>query len=84
MRAPNGISDLLHSERGSFCALALIAGTVLAVVGRIDGTAWLEFTKWLSVTLVASKTVTTAVETYVTEKPQIPTAIVHSEQKEQP
>lgn len=65
-----GIDDLLHSERGVFCVLALVAITVLVAIGKIDGATWIAFAKWLALALVASKTVTTAVETAVTKKGQ--------------
>lgn len=62
MSIPQGAIDLFDSERGLFCVLVLVAITVLVVLGKIDGAMWLEFAKWLTVTLVASKTVTAAVE----------------------
>jgi hypothetical protein len=69
----NGLKDLLHSERGMFCILALVAATLLATLGRIDAAMWLDFVKWLTGALVLSKTITTAVETHATKEPQIPT-----------
>lgn len=72
MRAPAGVHDLLHSERGAFCLLALLAATALVVFGSLTGTAWVDFVKYLVGFLVASKTVTTAVEVATTKKPQIP------------
>lgn len=66
-----GIADLLHSERGVFALLLLFCITVLVVLGKLDGATWVEFAKYLAAALLASKTVTTAVETYALKKPQI-------------
>jgi hypothetical protein len=57
-----GAVDLLESERGIFCLLALVAVTVLAALSVVTGADWLDFAKWLTVTLVGSKTITTAVD----------------------
>ena len=65
-----GAKDLLQSERGVFCTLALLITSGLVIVGKLDTSSWLDFVKWLTGVLVASKTVTTAVETYSTNKPQ--------------
>lgn len=65
-----GAKDLIASERGVFCVLILIAVTILAILKVVSGTDWLDFTKWLTVTLVASKTVTGAVETWTGKGPQ--------------
>lgn len=59
-----GAKDLIASERGVFCILVLVCVTVLAALSVITGADWLDFTKWLTVTLVGSKTVTTAIETW--------------------
>lgn len=67
----DGIKDLLTSERGVFSLLALVAATVLVIIGRLTGADWLDFTKYLVGFLVASKTVTTAVEVATLKKPQI-------------
>lgn len=72
MAVTTGISDLLSSERGVFCIVALLCATVLAALQQITVDQWLDFAKWLSAFLIASKTVTTAVETYTLKKPQIP------------
>jgi len=66
-----GLSDLLKSERGVFCIFALLCATTLAAFQQLDTSQWLEFAKWLTGFLVASKTVTTAVETLALKKPQI-------------
>jgi hypothetical protein len=68
---PQGIADLAHSERGAFCLLVLLAVTVLVVAGKLDGTAWIQVVMALTGLLVASKTVTTAVETAVLKRPQV-------------
>lgn len=70
-----GTIDLLKSERGVFCLLVLAAVTVLAFVGRITGDQWIEFVKYLVGALVASKTVTTAMDSWTAKQPQVPTAI---------
>lgn len=69
-----GFRDLVSSERGIFCVVVLFAATILVVLGKLTGDEWIDFMKYLVGFLVASKTVTTAVETYTTKKPQIPTA----------
>ena len=81
----NGISDLMHSERGVFCFVALICATVLAALQQLTVDQWLEFAKWTLAFLVASKTVTTAVETFALKKPQIPKVeVVTTETPEPP
>ena len=57
-----GIADLVESERGIFCLLVLVAATVLSIMRIITGADWLDFAKYLTVTLVGSKTITTAVD----------------------
>ena len=57
-----GAVDLLESERGIFCILLVLAVTLLAVLRVITGADWIDFAKWIAVTLVASKTVTTALD----------------------
>lgn len=74
-----GFKDLLQSERGAFCTLAVVAVTAMAALGKIDGAMWIDFMKWLAGILIVSKTVTTAVETHTTKQPQIPTARVVKE-----
>lgn len=63
-----GAKDLIASERGFFCLLVLLSATVLAVVGAITGQSWLDFAKWLTLALVASKTATTAVDAVMATK----------------
>lgn len=72
----NGAIDLLHSERGIFSLALILAVTVLAALSIVTGDQWIDFAKWIAITLVASKTVTTAVETIVAKQPQIPRADV--------
>ena len=69
-----GLKDLLSSERGVFCIMALGAATALVVLGKLSSDTWVDYTKYLTGFLVASKTVTTAVEIVTTKKP--PTRIV--------
>lgn len=64
--------DLLNSEHGALCVALVIASTILVVVGKITGADWLAYTKWIAVTLVASKTVTGALETVTGSAPQPP------------
>lgn len=75
------MSDLLGSERGIFCIFALVACTVLVALGSLTGDNWLDFTKYLVGVLVASKTVTRAVELHSTKKGKadevgVPSAVV--------
>jgi hypothetical protein len=69
-----GARDLLSSERGTFCLALLITVTLLVIIGKITGIDWLTYTKWIALTLVASKTVTGAVETITGAAQQTPTA----------
>ncbi len=73
---PTGAKDLLSSERGVFSIALVIAATMLVALGKLDAPAWLDFMKYLSAALIASKTITTAVEVHATKQPQIPTATV--------
>jgi hypothetical protein len=66
-----GFFDLLQSERGVFCILTLLSSLVLVVFGQMTIDQWIDFVKYLTGFLVASKTLTTAVETYTLKKPQI-------------
>lgn len=71
---PNGLADLVHSERGTYCLLALLCVTVLAALKILTAEQWIGFVTLLTGALVTSKTITTAVETVATKKPQIPNA----------
>lgn len=62
MSIPQGAIDLFDSERGLFCVLVLFAITLLVVLGKLDGATWTDFAKYLVGVLVASKTVTGAIE----------------------
>ena len=59
-----GLKDLLSSERGTICILLIVASTILVLAGKLDINAWVTFSKWIATVLVASKTVTGAVETW--------------------
>ena len=67
-----GLIDLLASERGVAWLLLLAVTTVLFVMRLLGADQWIDFAKYITITLIASKTVTTAVETYVTKQPQNP------------
>lgn len=58
-----GISDLFGSERGTFCIVLVVVSGVLVGFGSITSEAWIDYTKWIATVLVASKTVTSAIET---------------------
>lgn len=63
-----GLTDLLQSERGIISILLIVASTILVVIGVLPIEEWLTYTKWIAVTLIASKTVTGVMETYVNQK----------------
>ena len=63
-----GTVDLLNSERGTLCVVLVIASTILVALAKISPEAWLEYTKWIAVTLVAGKTITSALETMTSAK----------------
>lgn len=63
-----GTVDLLNSERGTLCVVLVIASTILVALGKISAQEWLEYTKWIAVTLVAGKTITSAIETMTSAK----------------
>jgi hypothetical protein len=67
-----GLKDLLASERGALCVLLVLASLVLVVLGRLTVDAWLAYTKWIATVLVASKTVTGALETWVAAPEPMP------------
>lgn len=71
----NGLSDLLKSERGVFCILALMISAVMVAVGKMSADSWVDFMKYLTGVLVASKTVTTAVERYRRPRPDDPSEV---------
>lgn len=59
---PQGLKDLLGSERGVITLLLLVASIVLVIAKAITVEEWLSFTKWIVMALVLSKTVTGTVE----------------------
>jgi hypothetical protein len=70
-----GLADLAESERGVWSITVLVLTTVLVVLNKLTGEQWLDFVKYLSAALLASKTITTAVETATTKRPQREQAI---------
>lgn len=58
-----GVVDLLNSERGVLCIALVLASTVLVLLKLLTPAQWVTYTQWICVTLVASKTVTGAIET---------------------
>jgi len=54
------LTDLWKSERGLLTALILIAAGVLAGLGILTADQWMDFTKFIFVTYVSGKTVTSA------------------------
>jgi hypothetical protein len=71
-----GLRDLLSSERGAWCAVVLIISIVFMLTRQLTSESWIDLIKFLTMVLVASKTVTTAVETRTLKEPQIPPARV--------
>jgi hypothetical protein len=63
-----GAKDLIESERGIYCVFVLLTATVLVVVGSITGQSWMDLAKWIGLTLVGSKTVTTAIDQVLKSK----------------
>lgn len=59
-----GLKDLLSSERGWASLLLLVLSFVLVLVGKLSVDAWMTFAKWIATVLLASKTITGAVETW--------------------
>ncbi len=74
-----GAKDLLASERGVFCIFVTLIASVLVMLGKIDGAQWLDFMKYLSTALVASKALTNVVATYKRGPESIPPATVIKE-----
>lgn len=66
-----GAFDLAESERGVFSIAVVLAATVLVALGKITGDLWVTIVQWIAITLVASKTISGAVET-IARKPQFP------------
>lgn len=72
MKPTNGLLDLLASERGVLAIMLVIVTGALVFTGRMTTEQWIEFNKWIGTVLIASKTVTTAIETM--RQPQVPPA----------
>ena len=70
----HGIVDLWRSERGLICIVALVLATVLFGVERLSSSEWIEITKWLVITYIGGKTVTSAIETITRGKSDTPPA----------
>ena len=64
-----GFTDLTKSERGILTLVLVLAVTILVVLDKVTGADWLAYTKWIAVTLIASKTLTGAITTYKTGQP---------------
>jgi len=64
-----GAKDLIASERGVFCIVLVVAATILAALKIITGADWLSFANVTLVTLVGSKTVTSAIESWKGKDP---------------
>lgn len=79
MTIKQGTLDLLASERGTLCMLLVIASTLLVVTGYLTAEQWLTYTQWICVTLVASKTITGAIQHMKAPGEPIPAARVVSE-----
>lgn len=63
-----GAKGLWNSKRGVFCMLLVICAMVLVITGSITGQSWLDFAKWIAVTLVFSHTATTALDQVIAGK----------------
>lgn len=59
-----GLKDLFASERGTVCVLLILVSVVLVIAGKLDVAMWITFAKWIATVLVASKTMTGAIETW--------------------
>lgn len=57
-----GIQDLFASLRGIFCLVLVLAATAFVILDKMTVEQWIDFAKWIAITLVASKTVTGAIE----------------------
>ena len=67
-----GAKGLWNSKRGVFCTLLVVMAMVLVITGSITGQSWLDFAKWVGVTLVTSHTATTALDRIVGGKGSAP------------
>ena len=59
-----GLKDLMTSERGTICVLLIVVSSVFVLAGKLPVDTWIAFAKWIATVLVASKTITGAVETW--------------------
>lgn len=64
-----GAIDLFNSERGVWCIAVLVMVTALLALGAITSDTWVDVVKLMTYVLVGSKTVTTAVDSFVSKKP---------------
>lgn len=74
-----GVKDLLASERGVFAIAVTLFASGLVYVDKMTVAQWIDFTQWIALTLIASKTFTTAAEIFkrpgaaaTTQPPLIP------------
>jgi len=51
------ISDLLKSEKGIFCGLLVLAGSVLTATGHMSVSEWQTYTTWISGIYVGGKAI---------------------------
>ncbi len=72
-----GMKDLIGSERGIFCILLVLGCTAGWLTGAMTVEQWIDYTKWIAGFLVASKTVTTAIE--MMKKPSSPIPVATSQ-----
>lgn len=56
------MKDLWNSERSSFCLIVLAIATLLVIIGKLEGAAWVSVTGTLITFLVASKTASHYIE----------------------
>lgn len=75
-----GLKDLFASERGIFCIVLVLASAGLVIVGSLKVDDWITYSKWIMITLVASKTVTGVVETY--KLPKVPVSLKDDKRNE--
>lgn len=64
----DGAKDLLNSERGWFSLAVMIVAGVLVIFGAITGQGWIDLMKWVGITLILSKTASTAIDQFNSAK----------------
>jgi hypothetical protein len=69
-----GAKGIWNSKRGVFCTLLVVCAMILVITGSITGQSWLDFAKWIAVTLVFSHTTTTAIDQVLTRNATTPPA----------